>query len=259
MRSEKQRAYDITNFTMRDMTECGMVLRKSGENAKSMEETANRIIRYFYDNLLDSQTGGRACALVRFFKTHKYGRLDDELQGFAGNMLGDIAASPNLRCLVLLATAGERPEWESIKTSTGHKAIPLPSEKAVQQIPMIKNLLQQLGISAGMVVNPDPGLLLDLEQRTYNIFYVPVASGSPHIPAQKEFVIPYGIKSALGFGGILPSGDIFAIIMFLKVHISKETAELFKTLSLNVKLAVLPFDEGYLTNSNDAEDCIFAV
>jgi|GEM_PF-5222791 len=29
--------------------------------------------------------------------------------------------------------------------------------------------------------------------------------------------------------------------MFSKVHISRETAELFKTLALNVKLVLLPF------------------
>lgn len=239
---ERHKTYDVTNFTIGEMTECGMLLRKVGENSKSMEETAGRIVRYFYDNLIDGQTGGRACALVRFFKTHKYGQLDNELRTSAGNMLGDVTAFHDMKCLVLLATAGERPEWESRKTSTGHKAIPLPSENAVQQIPMIKNLIHQLGISVGMFVNPAPELLLDMEQKTYNVFHVPEASGSPYIPAQKEFVIPYGIKSALGFGGMLPSGDIFAIIMFLKVPISTEVADLFKTLSLNVKIAVLPFE-----------------
>jgi hypothetical protein len=241
-REEKHKTYDVANFTIGEMTECGMFLRKIAENTKSMEETADRIVRYFYDSLIDGQTGNRACALIRFFKTHKYGQLDNELRDFAENSLGDVVASPGMKCLVLLATAGERPEWESRKTSSGHKAIPLPSENALQQIPMIKNLTGQLGISAGMVVNPDPALILDMEQRTYNVFYVPDASGSPYIPAQKEFVIPCGIKSVLGFGGILPSGEIFAIIMFLKVHIPKEAADLFKTLSLNVKIAVLPFE-----------------
>ena len=74
-------------------------------------------------------------------------------------------------------------------------------------------------------------------------FFVPKAlSASPYIPAQTEFVIPYGIKSVMGFGGMLPSSNIFVIIMFLKVSISKETADLFKNLSLNIKLALLPFE-----------------
>jgi len=46
----------------------------------------------------------------------------------------------------------------------------------------------------------------------------------------------------LGFGGILPSGNLFVIIIFSAVELARETADLFKTLALSVKLAVLPFD-----------------
>ena len=93
-----------------------------------------------------------------------------------------------------------------------------------------------------MVIKPDPKLLLDTEQKTYNVFYVPDALGSPYIPAQQEFVVPCGIKSVLGLGGVFPSGDIFAIIMFVRVPITEEVADLFKTLALNIKIAVLPFE-----------------
>jgi hypothetical protein len=224
------------------MTECGKILRNIGKDAKNMEEVANRIVHYLYNNLIDGESGNRACSLVRFFKTHTYEKLDDELQNFSRSMLGDYFVLPDMKCLTLLATAGENPEWNSRKTSTGHKAIPLPSEQAVHHIPMIRTLIIQLGLSISMVIKPDPKLLLDTEQKTYNVFYVSEAPGCPHIPAQKEFVIPYSIKSVLGFGGVLPSGDIFAVIMFLKVPVSKEIANFFKTLSLNIKIAVLPFE-----------------
>ncbi|MBI2471294.1 MAG: hypothetical protein HYV59_08650 [Planctomycetes bacterium] len=229
------------------MTECGKILRTIGKGARSMEEAANRIVHYLYDNLIDGQSGNRACALVRFFKTHTYEKLDSELRSFSMNMLGNNNVLSDIKCLTLLATVGENPEWSSRKTSKGHKAIPLPSEQTVHQIPMIRNLIAQLGLSIGMVIKPDPKLLLDMEQKTYNVFYVPDALGSPYIPAQKEFVIPYGIKSVLGFGGMLPTGDIFAIIMFLKVSITKEAADLFKTISLNVKVSILPFENAVFT------------
>ncbi len=76
----------------------------------------------------------------------------------------------------------------------------------------------------------------------YGVFYVPEALGSPYIPAQKEFVIPYGVRSVMGFGGMLPSLEIFVIIMFLNIPIPKDTADLFKNLSLSVKMAILPFE-----------------
>lgn len=236
-------AYDLVNFTIRDMTESGIFLRKSGERAKSMEEAADRIVRYLYDNLIDGRTGEPACALVRLFKTHDYEGLDDERQRFAREMLGGTQTPTEMKCLVLLATVGEKNEWRFRDASKGHQAIPLPSEQAVRQIPMIKNLISQLGLDISMIVKPDPQLLLDMEQKTYNVFFVPEALGSLHIPAQEEFVIPHGIRSVLGFGGILPSGDMFTVIMFLKVTIPQEVASFFKALSLNVKVALLPFDK----------------
>ncbi|HHT9136537.1 MAG TPA: hypothetical protein ACFYEK_04750 [Candidatus Wunengus sp. YC60] len=245
--NEKSITYDLLNFTIRDMTECGKVLRTIGKGAKSMEEAANQIVHHLYDSLIDGQSGNRACALVRFFKTHSYEKLDPELQGFSRDVLGNNPVLPDIKCLTLLATVGENTEWNSRKTSKGHKAIPLPSEQIVHQIPMIRNLIVQLGLSIGMVIKPDPRLLLDVEQKTYNVFYVPEALGSPYIPAQREFVIPYWIKSVLGFGGVFPSGDIFAVIMFLKVPITEGVADLFKTLALNIKIAVLPFENTVFT------------
>ncbi len=247
--NEKSVAYDLTNFTIRDMTACGKALRTLGNGAKSMEETARRIVHHLYENLTYGHRGNRACALVRFFKTHTYEKLDPELQGFSRDILGNSPASADMKCLTLLATVGENPEWNSRTTSKGHKVIPLPGEQAIRQIPMIQNLIAQLGLNASMVIKPHPEFLLDAEQKTYNVFYVPDAIDSPYIPAQREFVVPYGIKSVLGFGGVLPSGDIFAIITFLKVQITKEVADLFKTLALNVKIAVLPFENVVFTQN----------
>ena len=241
--------FDLTHFTIRETTQCGKEIRTMNHAAASMEEVAGRIVRFLYDSLIDGQTGTRACALVRLFKTHNYAQLDDGLKMFAVNMLGGEAAEPGMKCLTLLGTVGENPAWNSQKTSKGHQAIPLPSEKAVNEIPMMRNLIKQLGISVSQVVKPDPALMMDMEQKTYNVFLVPEAPCSPYIPAQEYFIVPYGIKSVLGFGGMLPSGDIFVIIMFTKVAVLKDTAALFKTLSLNLKLAVLPFENAVFTRT----------
>jgi hypothetical protein len=241
--NEKPTTYDVANFTIREVTECGRVVRTMGAGATSMEDVASRIVKYLYNTLIDGQTGERACPLIRFFKTQAYEGLDDELKAFALNTLGGGAPMPGMKCMTLLGTVGENEAWNLREKSKGHKAIPLPSEEVVHQFPMIRNLIHQLGLSVRSVVKPDPALLLDMEQKTYGVFFVPQALGSPYIPAQQEFVVPYGIKSVMGFGGMLPSLDIFVIIMFLRVSISRETADLFKNLSLNIKLAVLPFEK----------------
>ena len=47
--------YDQARFALSDMTASGIVLRKLGLGAESMEEAANRIVRYLYDHLMDQQ------------------------------------------------------------------------------------------------------------------------------------------------------------------------------------------------------------
>ena len=59
--------YDLTSFTQDDMLKCAVALRNMEANAKSMEQVANRIVRYLYENFVDLQTGKPAFALVRFF------------------------------------------------------------------------------------------------------------------------------------------------------------------------------------------------
>ena len=75
--------FDLTHFTIREMTQCGKEIRTMNHAAASMEEVAGRIVRFLYDSLIDGQTGTRACALVRLFKTHNYAQLDDGLKMFA--------------------------------------------------------------------------------------------------------------------------------------------------------------------------------
>jgi len=236
--------YDLTKFTQQDLDRCGEALSKLGSDVGSMEEAANRIVRHLFDNAINPENKKNACALVRFYKTHAYEDLNAELRAFAQGILGHAPESPDIKCLTLLATAGEKAEWNSREASAGHKAIPLPNEASVSQIPMISRLVSQFGLDVKAVIQPDPNLLADLEQQKYNAFHVAEAVGSPYIPAQKDFVVPFGIRSVLGFGGMLATGDLFAVIMFAKVQIPRQTADLAKSLALSVKGAVQPFATG---------------
>ncbi|WP_414622650.1 sensor histidine kinase [Calothrix sp. CCY 0018] len=236
--------HDLTKFTLRDMSECGLALRKIAENSDCMEDASNLIIKYFYEHFINKDTGEKSCILVRFFKTHAYEKLTPELQEYARDILGQNKIADDLKCLTLLSTAGELPEWNSRYKSTGHKAIPLANEDAIYRIPMISQLIRQLGLNPGMLLQPDVDLLIDSEQKMYNVFYVPNALGSSYIPAQNSFVIPFGVKSVIGFGGLLPTGEMFTILMFLRVVVPQTIVELIRPLALNVKTAILRFDDG---------------
>jgi hypothetical protein len=106
---------------------------------------------------------------------------------------------------------------------------------------MIAQLIGQLGVEINVLLAPEARLVIDSEQHRFNVFYVAEAKGSPFIPAQREFVVPHGIRSVLGFGGLLPTGELFATILFSKTYIPRDVADRFKTLALNVGVALLPF------------------
>ena len=236
--------YNLSDFAFSDMVDCGAWLRRVAGAAGSMDEAAELVVSYLYRSLRDDG-GEPACELVRCFVTLPFAELAPELQQFGRTVLGR-EPKAHTKCLTLLATAGSLPEWNDPRQSSSHRAIPLAGERMAAQSPMIFQLITQFGLDVETLLEPAPDtdLILDLEQRTYNVFHVPEAAASPHVPAQESFVVPFGIRSVLGFGGILPGGNLVAFILFARCPIKPETASLFKTLALTAKLAVMPFAGG---------------
>ena len=237
--------YNLTRFSIGDVLECSAALSKIGTDANSMEGAAQEIVNYLYAELGGPDSGEKACALVRFYKIHDFGQLPILLRGFARNAAGGVPLQPETKCLTLLATAGDRPEWNDRTRSLNHQAIPLLSEQMVMRSPMIAQMIQEMGLEIREVIAPGPGLLMeDASKRSYNVFYVPEALNSLYIPAQQDFVMPYNIRSVIGFGGLLPSKELFVVILFSKTAISAEAANLFKSIALSVKGSLLPFARG---------------
>jgi hypothetical protein len=229
--------YDLRDFTLSDTIRCGTELRKIIHGAASIEGAANGITELLYESLVDSDTGEPSCALVRCYKTHSYSELPVDLQGFARSVLKR-KPGPRVKCLTLIGTSGSRPEWNSRHRSIGHKAIPLESVEMVEQAPMVSQLIRQLGLDISSVIAPTPEILRQIEGKSYGVFYVARAAGSPFIPAQTEFVLRERIQSVVGFGGLLRNGDMLAIIVFSRAAIAEETANRFRTLALEVRAAL---------------------
>ena len=81
------------------------------------------------------------------------------------------------------------------------------------------------------------------EKRSYDVFHVEEALGSPYIPAQREFVIPYRIASVVGFGGLLRTGEMFAVVLFSRAHIPAASAARFRAIALDIRSSLFSFDE----------------
>jgi two-component system NtrC family sensor kinase len=234
--------YDLSTFDLGDMLKCSLRLRDIASGAPSLEASAQRVCRFLYDEL-HAPGIERACTLVRCYKTHPYGLLEPTLQLFARNLLGSEPPTPKMKCLTLMGTAGSNPSWNSRQLSRGHRAIPLASGEMVEKAPMISQLIKELGLETAHLLQPSPEIVNELAGKQHGVFHVEHALGSPYIPAQEEFVVKYGVQSVVGFGGMLATGDLFAVILFSTVHVPARPADRFRNLALDVKSAFSRFSD----------------
>lgn len=241
---------DIANFTVGGMLRAGLALRQVTGDAASLEEAADLAVRYLYDNCVDPASGERTCALVRFYKTHPLGELEPSVKHFAERQLDGVTPTAAMRCLALVATVGVEPAWNDRHASHAHQAIPLPSADIVKRAPMIARLLEQLGLEIESVIDSAAPSRHSGDGPTYDVFHVEEALGSPHIPVQGEFVARYGIASVVGFGGLLRSGELFAVILFCRTPVPAASAARFRTIALDVRSALYALREDRIWKSN---------
>lgn len=228
----------LETFSVDDVRTCSDELKALPQGALVAAD-AQIVCEYLYRSLVDAD-GRPACALVRLYQTQKFGTLEPALQRFARGFLEEDPAD-DMRCLTLLGTAGDAPAWNDRAQSVGHRAIPLPTEEFVERLPMVARLITQLGLELGVVVDPPQGSrALELSHRANDVFHVADAAGSPYLPAQ-DFVVEHGVVSAVGFGGLMLSGDFFAVVLFAKVPISDSVARTLKILSQPLRIRFLPF------------------
>ncbi len=239
--------FDLSAFRLQDMALCSTTIRRLGEGAASIEETAGRITRFLYTNLTTGPDEDPACVLVRAFKTHPYSRLTPELQALVDAKLGGPPASPDMKCLTLLGSTGAVPGWNNPALSSRFRVIPLAGPDALKRLPMFAQLFTQFHIDLPHLQETPTSLLLNKHSTAFNTFHVPQAINSPYVPGQQDFVVPFGVQSVFGCGGLLSTGDMFALILFSKIAVSKEIADLFQPIALSAKLTLSLFDHPQLT------------
>jgi hypothetical protein len=228
------------HFSLQRLTNCiSRITDPVDGPAESLHELAGRVVRDLNETLCDPASGQATAALVRFFMTVEHGSLEHSVSNAIASRFPDLAPQPDTKCLTLMGTAGDEPDWCDVARSRGHRSIPLMNEESVAQIPMIARLVSELGLEIHQVLKPGADLTMAEEKRDFRVFHVEEAVGSQYIPDQ-EFVSSRGIRSVLGFGSMLPTGHLFVVILFSKVRISLETALLFRPIALGVRMVLLP-------------------
>jgi hypothetical protein len=233
---------DLSKFDLAAAEACGRGMSTAMADATTMEDAARAACAYLRGEL-HHESDRSVSVLVRCYKTHSYGELPPDVQRVAKRAYGAIAFSPpepELKCLVLLATVGDEPAWNDRRTSKNHQAIPLPSRHIVESAPMIAQLIRELGLDVSEVIQPSRGVVRELAGKTYGVFHVDDAKGSPYIPAQ-DFVERYRVRSVVGFGGTLPTGELIAMIVFSRAAIPIDVADRFRTLALDLREGLARF------------------
>ena len=225
-------ASDLRDFVLGDMVRLASSLRALAPTADNLEDYAGRLCTHLHESFVDDDHG-RQALLVRLYLTQPLSALPDIERAFASPR----PEEGDPRCLTLLGSAGDVPEWNDRRRSRGHLAIPLHDTERVAALPMVAGLLKQMGIDVAALIRPD-GLVMNPNEHRYGVFHVAEAAGSPLIPGQ-DFVAAYGVRSVLGFGGVLPDGEMYAVVLFARVPVSREVAGLLETLSPSITLALV--------------------
>lgn len=140
--------------------------------------------------------------------------------------------------LALTGTYGIEPAWCNRRMSKEHAIIPLSHAAIMQKIPMFQEMLVQLGVK----LTDLPDVLLRSDPFRGR-FFIPNTVDSPLIPAQANFIRPYGIYSQIGFGGQMRTQCnghycLYFLIAFSQVPISPNGALRFYALQDYISTAL---------------------
>src|SRR5689334_19546569 len=120
--------YDLASFGLSEATLAGVHLRKIGDRVATLEDASQEVARFFHDEFRDGVTGDSAFVLARCYQTMPLGELSPELVRCARGVFPNQQFDDRTRCLTLLGTFGDQPEWQHRERSHGHRAIPLGDE-----------------------------------------------------------------------------------------------------------------------------------
>jgi serine phosphatase RsbU (regulator of sigma subunit) len=228
--------FGFDELSLRDLAALCTAITSSAKGATTMQEAADDVVRCLRYVFGTHRHGRSDIILARAFQTVRYDALPPDLKEYVDQRMGP--DEPPERCLVLLGTDGDLPEWCDRRLSRDHRAIPLSGLDAVSSMPMVSALVEDLGVSMSTFLHGGEGLDVHRLDRDFGVFFVPEARGSNEVPAQ-GFVREHGVESVLGFGGLLPGGDLFSIVLFTRTAAAPDVVHLFRTVAVAAKLALL--------------------
>jgi hypothetical protein len=220
----------LNQFPIGDVELFARQLWGSNRDGLGSFETAARVVVESIYNEFRQENGESAFALVRVYRLCRTHELTPELQDLVGGARDDL-------WMALMGTIGDEAEWCSRHTSSGHRAI----SAGADQSPMLQAAFHQLGINPQSPAN-EADLRFEDASFLTKYFHIADAVGSPSIPAQEGFVVPYHIQSVVGIGSQFLSHSLYLALAFSKAFIDDEDAQKFAELSAFVSSLLATYD-----------------
>jgi sigma-B regulation protein RsbU (phosphoserine phosphatase) len=226
--------FDLIRFGLTDTFELSAVLPEVTAGAPSLEDAAARVVRFFYDNVLDKETGERSLAVVRCFLARPFERLPAALQDLAVTASPASTPHPRQLCLTLLAAAGDEQAAHDDRMTRERTTIVLPSAAADAFTPMVAEVAQRLHRGEA------EGGVLRRVAPSYAVGLVSDARDDRVLSGWSGVVVAYGIRSILTLTARLSPDTHLTVALDSKVAIPERTADAFAAVGIGLKLAMLP-------------------
>jgi signal transduction histidine kinase len=233
--TDRNHPMSLTTLSLVDVARCIARVRSLAGRSSNIESFAQHLMQCFQEMLRPSTGGDPEMVLSRCFVAQPFSEVSSEVKTWLQlDQRRTTQPSAGL-CLSLMGSAGVVEGWNDPSRSSRYRAIPIEADRFSTRYPMFAEIFRQVGIP---IDNPrlGEGMTIGSAGTGCNVFHVPVALGSPYVPAQHDFVRPFGVRSVVGFGGWYGQGRYFIVILFSRVGIPPRSVELLRLLALSVRV-----------------------
>ena len=233
-RAESGATVSLTTLSLVDVVRCIARVRELAARAVSIEAFAHGLMQCCQETFRVPRAGDPEIVLGRCFVMQPLSEVSAEVKEWLKQGEDRVGDPSTGLCLSLMGSAGVVAGWNDPSRSSRYRAISIEADCFAGRFPMFAEIFRQIGLS---IDKPHLGAGMNSGSAgtACNVFSVPVALGSPYVPAQSEFVKPYGVRSVAGFGGWYGQGRYFLVVLFSRVSIPQPSVELLRLLALAVR------------------------
>jgi hypothetical protein len=219
-------------FDLIDYFQLGRTLMSGCQQVSAFEEGSQYIVRRLYESM--TVEGQHALVLARLYRLVRVEDLPRDLE--------KLVDESEKYVMALMGTYGKEAAWCNRHSSVAHQVIPINSIMVPERIPMFEQLLiKDMDVDLRHLYNTQD-VMTSIRRPVGGAFHVEHVPGSSIIPAQVDFVKPYGVESLVGFGGLVPDQrqrtSLFMLIAFSSIHIDQQAANRFCSIQPYVTTAL---------------------